>query len=201
MINGKQYIGKTCNVDKRWKAHKALSLNKSQRSYAIHSAIQKYGIEFFEFAVLREGLTNEVSSRLEVLYIADLQTKYPNGYNLTDGGEGSVGYKPTPETLVKMSAVQKGKIVSAAARASISAGLRGKSRKPITDTHRANMSASHKGKSHSDSHRAKISEALKSKSLDPTFQHPLKGRKQSPEAIKLRFAGKARKKLERSNSI
>ena len=38
----------------------------------------------------------------EIFWIAKLNTKVPNGYNLTDGGEGLVN--PSDETRAKMSA-------------------------------------------------------------------------------------------------
>lgn len=37
----------------------------------------------------------------EKFYIKEYNTKAPNGYNLTDGGEGSLGYHPSKETNQK----------------------------------------------------------------------------------------------------
>jgi len=61
----------------------------------------------------------------EKYFIATLKTKKPNGYNQTDGGEGIVGLKRTPEHNAKISVAKKGKSFSAEHCASISAGRKG----------------------------------------------------------------------------
>jgi len=74
----------------------------------VYQAIQKYGVESFVFNVLCGGDENSIK-QLEVILIAQLNTKAPHGYNLTDGGEGSIGWKPTIETRKKMSQAHKGR--------------------------------------------------------------------------------------------
>ena len=48
-INNKVYIGQSIDIEGRWKDHK---VRKDES--AIHLAIQKYGVENFEFEVLQE---------------------------------------------------------------------------------------------------------------------------------------------------
>ena len=50
-----------------------------------------------------------------------------------------IGRKRTPEAKERMSEAARGKEISADTRASISASLTGKKRKPFSDEHRANM--------------------------------------------------------------
>ena len=100
--NGKQYVGITVNVGRRWIEHKS-----GHGSKLVWQAIGKYGIENLVFDVLCEGCEKD-TKQLEILLISQLDTKAPGGYNLTDGGEGATGWKPTKETREKMSQAHKG---------------------------------------------------------------------------------------------
>ena len=85
-------------------------------------------------------------------FIIALNCKAPYGYNLTDGGEGTVGLERTPEHNAKIAAAQKGKYISPETRAKISLALSGENNpnygKPMSDEHRANIAAAHVGKHH-----------------------------------------------------
>jgi group I intron endonuclease len=105
IINGKKYIGKT-NKDKlelRIKEH-------IQRAYAgsnciFHLAIVKYGSDNFKWEKQYENHEDEFSLfEMEKELICQLNTKTPNGYNLTNGGEGIAGRTVTDNTKEKMSA-------------------------------------------------------------------------------------------------
>jgi hypothetical protein len=76
--------------------------------------------------------------------------------NMTDGGEGHAGYKPTPEALAKRSAAMMGRVVSQETREKIRAGHLGKVVRPET---REKLRAANLGKIHSAETRAKVSEA------------------------------------------
>ena len=69
--------------------------------------------------------SKEELDRWEKYFIKSRDTKNPNGYNLTDGGEGLAGMKHKPETIAKMSATKLGKKRSAETRAKISAARTG----------------------------------------------------------------------------
>jgi len=104
LVNAKQYVGITNNLKRRWKEHK--SLNKS--SPALHDAIKKYGIENFAFSHIADAFEFGSACIIEKLLIKEHNTKAPFGYNLTDGGEGSFGVKPSLETIKKMKDSAKG---------------------------------------------------------------------------------------------
>ena len=93
-INQKKYIGKTekINPEDRWREH----LKDAQRDYrkdrALYRAINKYGVNNFEFSILEE--TNFPNER-EQYYIQYYDT-YHNGYNETLGGDGA-SYLELPE--------------------------------------------------------------------------------------------------------
>ena len=114
MINNKAYIGITSrNPEERWgnngsQYHKGCEI-------AFKSAIQKYGWDNFEHIIWAEKLTEKEAKMWEIRLIALFKTnctKYKNpsyGYNLTDGGEGTIGYKHTDEAKRKMSDAKRGK--------------------------------------------------------------------------------------------
>lgn len=94
---GKQYVGQTTDFPQRVGKH--YSRAKAGGKYPIQNAIRKYGILKFEVVFVAFG--KEVADQTEKLFIKELNTKAPNGYNLTDGGEGCVGYKHSQETIEK----------------------------------------------------------------------------------------------------
>ena len=99
-VNEKLYIGKTTkSIEKRFKQH-------ARTDSAIGSAMRKYGIEHFQIGVIENCYTSEQLNACEVFWIAMLNTKVPNGYNLTDGGDGTVNL--SEESRVKISAAQLG---------------------------------------------------------------------------------------------
>lgn len=94
LINGKIYIGKSIDIQKRFKTHINNSFNKNNPSYnhLIHKAIRKYGVENFSFDVIEQCDENDLDQK-EIYWIrfydcCVLDGK-DNGYNMTRGGEGS----------------------------------------------------------------------------------------------------------------
>jgi len=95
----KHYIGQTRSHRKnhgsykpfgstgRFKDHisEALCNTKKNQCRYLNSAIRKYGAENFDVIVLEECEVSELNDR-EEFYIAQYNSMYPNGYNLTAGG-------------------------------------------------------------------------------------------------------------------
>jgi group I intron endonuclease len=110
-INGKSYIGQTVNGLKRRRQRHvsdSLSDNRDSGSY-FHRSILKYGEESFDWEILIKGdFTIKVLNRLEIHFISFYNT-YIDGYNLTKGGNGSVGHSPSKETRRKISEANRGK--------------------------------------------------------------------------------------------
>lgn len=94
-INGKNYIGYTCNPKSRWASHKSES--KSCRSKQnIHKAMAKHGVENFTFQVLLEHEDKEyVLKTMEDKFIQEYNAMGPYGYNMAPGGGGG-GSKSIP---------------------------------------------------------------------------------------------------------
>lgn len=73
--------------------------NKKNMSRYLNSSIQKYGPDNFKCERLLICEIEELNA-LEQKYISELNTKYPNGYNLTDGGKTFCKFKTELITLV-----------------------------------------------------------------------------------------------------
>lgn len=119
IVNGKKYVGQTVKTVKaRFNEH-------ARQNSIIDRAIRKYGKKNFRYGVIKSCVSKADMDYWEKYFIATLKTKKPNGYNQTDGGEGIVGLKRTPEHNAKISVAKKGKSFSAEHCASISAGRKG----------------------------------------------------------------------------
>lgn len=108
-VNGKEYVGITSSsIGCRWSQHLSETKrnNLDSRSY-LHKAINKYGENFFSIEEkIRKGTWEEVCS-WEKETIKERNSKAPNGYNLTDGGEGALGAIRTSEFKKKLSKAKK----------------------------------------------------------------------------------------------
>jgi len=106
-VNGNQYVGKTVEtVERRWKQHKK---SIDLLDCVIYRAMRKYGLDnFFIETIEKVDGDNELLLEREIHWIKTLDT-YKNGYNMTKGGEGTVGYKHNDETKQKLRESRKGK--------------------------------------------------------------------------------------------
>lgn len=104
-INNKKYVGQTINPEQRFIQHKSSAFNPKDKDYEapLHRAFRKYGYENFSYQILAEAETIEELNGLEIYYIAHLNTKIPNGYNILDGGrnEKKPKSKETKDKLMK----------------------------------------------------------------------------------------------------
>ena len=106
LINGKGYVGKheTANAQIRWDGHIKSALVKKS-NYAIHCAIRKYGPEKFSAEVIWRGPVSQLNWK-ETYYIKKLKTLAPNGYNLTEGGQGGAPSEIVRKKLQKSAYLQ-----------------------------------------------------------------------------------------------
>lgn len=98
-LTGKMYVGKTMlSADRRWRQH----CGKSSTCTYLKNAIAKHGKNSFEFEVIDSAISPKELSVKEMFHIQNLNTLVPNGYNLTAGGEGMIGFKHSLDTKLKM---------------------------------------------------------------------------------------------------
>lgn len=130
IINGKQYVGQTCQkMSARWSAHIQESRRLRGSCPILHRAIRKYGAE--NFIVEAINLTAENSQHLldiaERWFIDELNTRIPNGYNVEHGGRGG---RRSRETVERIAAKHRGMKRSVQTRENIGAAQRGRKRNP-----------------------------------------------------------------------
>ena len=94
LIRNKAYVGKSIDFEGRMYEHKK---GTSIDSSYVERSIRKHGWHNFKVEILIDDVPEEDLSNLETCYIDVKDTLYPNGYNLTRGGEGTSGYRFTPE--------------------------------------------------------------------------------------------------------
>lgn len=140
-LNGKKYIGITNQKPEyRWRSDGSGYF----RSPHFWNAIQKYGWDNFDHEILSDGLDRETACTMEKHYISLYQTKDSAfGYNMTDGGDGSSGWKPSDETLRKRSEKLRGIPKSEAHREALRKANTGKK---ISEETRQKLKDSHLGK-------------------------------------------------------
>jgi group I intron endonuclease len=150
--SGKSYIGQTNDYDRRCKEHQKYTWCR-----AFSAAIQKYGWDNFTHEMLVEYITEDEANALEVYYIKEHSTLYPNGYNLTTGGDASL---PSAETRSKMSIAQQGKKLTQESIDKRTASQKAKSR-TLSPNHKDKMTEGRKKSPLSADAKKQISETLK----------------------------------------
>lgn len=95
----KNLITKKCYVG--WHATNKLYDGYIGSGHYFLKSIRKYGKDNFINGIIEFCSENVVLER-EKYWIEKMNTIQPNGYNLTTGGEGCIGYKHTPESKRKM---------------------------------------------------------------------------------------------------
>lgn len=83
--NNKVYIGQTVEPSKRWYQHRR---DSATPKYPIHHAINKYGVQGFEFEIIALCKTQDNANYLEELLIKQYDSLVQNskGYNVSLGG-------------------------------------------------------------------------------------------------------------------
>lgn len=97
LINGKIYIGQTCQKPEyRW----GKDGNGYKNSPHFYAAIQEYGWENFKHEILEKDLTLEQANQKEKNLIALLKSNNPNyGYNIQEGGDHAPQTERTKEKI------------------------------------------------------------------------------------------------------
>jgi group I intron endonuclease len=140
-INGKVYIGHDSHWPNRMSVHKC-NVFKSKKDFYFYRALRKYGFNNFEWEVIYQSKDVEHCLRyMETYFIKEynayINFENCNGYNMTLGGEGTIGYKHTEETKAKLrvpqseshrnklAKIRKGRILSSEWKENIGKAFRG----------------------------------------------------------------------------
>ena len=150
--NDKIYIGQTQRSLKERMAEHCRNICPCY----IDRAIKKHGVENFKVEIVEECNNIDELNEREKFWISYFDCKFPNGYNLADGGKGSLGHSTPPDVLARLSRLRKGRKIPPEQRAKISATLKGKI---FSEETRAKISAAKMGHTVSDETRAKLAAA------------------------------------------
>lgn len=177
--SGKSYIGITKrDANFRFNAHVKYAI-AGKTLGAVHHAINKHGKHKVKIKTLLVA-DDEYLKFIEQKAILSFGTKFPAGYNLTDGGEGAFGVVRsaevrkrmslarigkthlTPDHVARLKAINTGRIKSHEECARISAATKGKKKSP---EHIEKMRAINTGKKMSAEAKAKVSAFNKGKTF------------------------------------
>ncbi len=150
---GKQYVGITSrSISRRWVEHIHGSRQHSQRS-ALLCAIAKHGYVNFTIKALCCAKSWRDLCAAEEILIAQHGTFASNGYNLTLGGEGRFGYRPSLDAVERSAAKHRGRPCHENTRAAASRTHLGQ---PKSAEHRARIAAARTGVARNAETKAKI---------------------------------------------
>ena len=131
-IQSKIYIGITSKgLDWRRRRHQ-VEARRGLTKTVFHNMLNKHMSEAL-WEDLKFVSSKEEAIALEKQYISQFNSLYPNGLNLTSGGEGVESHKHTEEAKRKISIANKGYKASLATRKLISQATKGKTKRPWTE--------------------------------------------------------------------
>ena len=155
ILDNKVYIGQSIDVEKRVREH---FINIKKRiTHPLYNAINKYGVDNFEFSFI-DLVTDSMKLNEREQYWIDYYKSYlPEfGYNILQFVTTTRGYKHTEETKKKIASIHKGKILSEETkkRIAVASGLRRHSEET-----KRKMSLVQKGRIISKEHIQKLRES------------------------------------------
>ncbi len=100
VVTGKVYIGQTSkSIEDRWKQH-VLNTRYSYMCGRLKKSIIKHGEDSFVVEELDSAVSLAQVLQKEIYWISTYNSTDPSvGYNITGGGEGTLGYKFSPEVV------------------------------------------------------------------------------------------------------
>lgn len=156
--SGKYYVGITSKyrVQDRWD-----NGNGYEGCPAFYNAITKYGWNTIEHYIVASGLSEAMAKKLEIHLISFFKA-CNKSYNITNGGDGHLGYIPSEETRRKLGNGRRGKHISEEQKIKLSKAFKG--RKAHPNTIKA-IIRTHTGKVVSEETRKKLRECNLGKHL------------------------------------
>jgi len=185
------YVGQTTKTLKERRKEYEYKINCVD--FYFYRAMRKYGIDNFTWKIIKICRNKTELDWWEKYYIQKYKTKYPNGYNMTDGGEGTPNRIIRDETRYKLRIANLGKKASEETRKKLSESHMGKPNshkgKKFSKEWKENLSKAHKGYKMPEEQKKKISESLRGRIVTENTRNKIRnslvGRKQSEE-VKLK---------------
>lgn len=208
IVTGKIYVGFSINSINRFKRHCALAEKGINRR--LYDSIRKHGRDNFVLSIITTCNTKSEACMLEKLWIKNLNSLMPSGYNMTTGGDGGntleswtdeeklelwkkqaesrKGMVHSEEAKAKMSKSSKGKRVPHRMREHISKIMKERGYSPPEATRwQKGQIGTMLGKAHTEESRRKISKARLGKTWDFLWDNEYVLKRK--ERIKMQFSG------------
>lgn len=106
LVTGKKYVGQAFDFEIRKYSHFNLLRNNSHFNNYLQNSYNKYGEKNFSFYIVEECKLNNLNEK-EDFWISNLNTLFPNGYNLRLAGSHG---KMSEFSKKKMSLSRKGRV-------------------------------------------------------------------------------------------
>lgn len=205
-INGKRYVGQHSgnNLEQYWNHCVVHALNGNHgKNRLLYRAIRKYKSESFSIRPLVIVGSKWEMDKYEIGMIAAWDLCNPEkGYNLAAGGQGTIGYKFSEESLRRMSEAHKGIKQSEESKRKRADAIRGQKRSEET---KKRMSEAQKGNQYalgcivSEKTRKLISEKnMGNKNALGAIRTPEYCRQKSESQIGHKFSIESRRKMSES---
>jgi len=169
-ITNKSYIG--------WHATNNMNDKYFGSGKYLKRSIKKYNQVNFSKIILEQCNENNIL-RKEIYWISEKNTLAPNGYNLTLGGEGSLGRVASPETREKLRLAPLGKKASPQTRKKLSDSHKGKKylnykSHPISEETKQKISNANKNRTHTEQSKLNMSNGQIGKKLSEKHKEKLR---------------------------
>lgn len=134
--SGKVYVGITSkSPNERWRYGSGYS-----NCVLFQKAITKYGWNNIQHIIVASGLGEQTAKNMEI----DMIKHYKNrgiSYNITDGGDGILGYswRPSLDTRIKWSKQRKGRELNDEWKSKISESMKKSSYRISTESHKKSI--------------------------------------------------------------
>lgn len=159
-INGKSYVGFDGSWPNRKRQHERSSTRGS--NFHFHCALRFYGFENFEWEIVFQSTDKNYTHKIMEPFFISIFNTLVEGYNMTEGGDGILGFKHSEEAILKIKEKRKTQIFTEEHRRKISLAL---SQRTISDTTREKLSNAKKKENLSEETLKKLSESQKGKKM------------------------------------
>lgn len=198
--SGKVYVGRSCDIHKRWVGYK-VKVNKKQTK--LYNSFRKHGVEKHIFEIIELCELDQLNEK-ETFYIKKYNSyNTGHGLNLTGGGDGQLFL--SKEAREKIGNFHRGNKYNVGKH--LSESTKEKLRQIMkvrifTPEHRANLSKANKGRVISKEQRIKISNTLtgKKQSEETKLKRSLKMRGDKNHMYGKKHTEEAKKKIKEHQS-